>query len=139
MLTFLRQLRQHHNGTLHASTRSSASGTCAQPPLTASAADPGPSGSSSSGHAAAPPSGTETPLLTDFLAPCDQWPVQVSLEQLVELSERHQLATVVWIFAPLLEGESLQQHVERHGLEACPGPHQEVWNRMGWRHARGHT
>ena len=125
MLAFLRQLRQYHNGTLHASTRSSALGTCAQPPSSASAADTGPSGSSSV-HAAAPPSDTETPLLTDFLAPCDQWPVQVSLEQLVELSERHQLATVVWIFAPLLEGESLQQHVERHGLEACPGPHLEV-------------
>ena len=75
--------------------------------------------------AAAPPP-TETPLLTDLLPPCDQWPVQVSLEQVVELSERHQLAIVAKIFAPLLEGESLQQHVERHGLEACPGPHQEV-------------
>ena len=81
----------------------------------------------------APSSSTEMPVLTDFLPPCDQWPVQVSLEQVVELSERHQLPTIAWVFAPLLEGESLQQHVERHGLEACPGPHLKVWGGMGWR------
>ena len=101
----------------------SASGACEQPPPPAPAVDP--PGVPSCGSAAPPPT-AETPLLTNFLPRCDQWPVQVSLQQVVELSERHQLPTIAWIFAPLLEGESLQQHVERHGMEACPGPHQEV-------------
>ena len=81
-------------------------------------------------------------MLTDILPPGPSdtgAPMQVSLQQVVELSERHRLPTIAWIFAPLLEGESLQQHVERHGLEACPGPHQEVWDGMSWRHSRGHT
>ena len=101
----------------------------------AAAADPGPGSSS----AALPPP-PEAPLLTDFLPPGEQWPVQVTMQQVADISELHGLSTMARVFAPLLGGESLQQHVERHGLEACPGPHQEVWGGMGWRHARGgHT
>ena len=91
-----------------------------------------------------PPSATEAPpppapqLWSDYLQPNPhshdpaapppggpQWPLEICLQQLEEVSERENLRVTAWQFALLLPGESLHELVMRHG-ESCPGPHQEV-------------
>ena len=77
------------------------------------------------------PIGSPSAPITDFITTSGpQLPMEATLAQLAEISDRKGLRLTVWQFAPLLPAETLQAHVQRqlreHGEEACPGPVSEV-------------
>ena len=65
------------------------------------------------------------PLITSFLD--HALPLETTVTQIREISETNNLTVSVWVFSPLLEGQSLQEHVQMQTSSGnCPGPYQEV-------------
>ena len=69
----------------------------------------------------------DQPLLSDYMDSCE--PIEATLQQLMEITEAHNLPVIIWRFSALGPGETLQAHVKRQaelGPVGCPGPHHEV-------------
>ncbi len=61
-------------------------------------------------------------VLTDLLS-CKRssnLPLQVCMDEVIRVSERASLCVMLWRFAQLENGESIEQHVQRLGVENVP-------------------